>query len=181
MAQGKDTCQICGAEARVRILVGYRRGEPVFGVYCLACSDQLESLKVMGGIDSSRRRLSLGSMLIVGGLVIGMLGVAGDYLGIRGARGFGLYQQFGVAVGALFILVGALLRVDAVGVVGMVVFALAACADLLGLAGTAGIGWKQQSAIVAGSVLIVAGIVLRRRRHGRDPRREDAGGDALSA
>jgi hypothetical protein len=109
-------------------------------------------------------------MVILAGLIIAFLGAWGDYLGIRGSSGVGWYQQLVMGLSVLLVLLGALFRADAVAIIGALAFVISAGADLLGLDGSVGIGWKQQLGIGIGLVLIGSGLWLRRRdrRHDAD-------------
>ncbi|MBN1345163.1 MAG: hypothetical protein JXQ73_20885 [Phycisphaerae bacterium] len=159
----RHRCEICGEPARVRVLDRYANGEPVFRQYCLDCADRDDPIGGPGSGPSSRHHLTFASLMIVAGLSISLLGALGDYVGVHSGVGIGWYQTIGIAVGALFVLIGALLGADVIAVFGTIVFGLAACADLMGFGGVAGIGWKQNLAIFAGVVLTFVGVLLRLR------------------
>jgi hypothetical protein len=156
-------CDICGKPASVRVLERYADGEPVFKRYCLECAQRVGGAATMKGGATSRHRMSRGSLLIAAGVLIVIVAATGDYIGIRGSSGFGWYQALGICLGALFVLIGALLGVDVFAIFGTIVFGLAACSDLLGIAGVPGIGWKQNLAIFAGVVMTTVGVILRFR------------------
>lgn len=46
---------------------------------------------------------------------------------------------------------------------GILVFTLAALADLLGIASAPGIGWKQQSGFLMAAVMVALGVLCRRK------------------
>lgn len=166
-ASHRCVCECCGEPARVRILRGYRGGRPVRHAFCLACAervaDSLAPTAYSGGLDARRVRLSTGAVLVFGGMLVAMLGAAADLLGVGSHAGFGWAQQSGLVLGLVFVAIGALLRIDIVGVVGTLCVGLAALADFLGSSPSPGIGWRQQLAIGAGLLLIVAGVLMRRR------------------
>ena len=156
-------CDTCGKSATVRVLEKYADGEPVFKRYCLECAQRAGGAPVIEGDAAPKHRLSFGSMLIAAGVLIVIVAATGDYIGIRGSSGFGWYQALGICLGALCVLIGALLGVDVIAIFGTIIFGLAACSDLLGIAGVPGIGWKQNLAIFAGVVLTTVGVILRLR------------------
>jgi hypothetical protein len=104
------------------------------------------------------------SLIIIIGLLLAVLGASADLFGMHGAAGFGWKQQAGVIVGALLVVLGALLRVDALAVGGLILFAVAALADVYGTIGAPGMGWRQRVAIIVGLVLVLGGLRLRHRR-----------------
>ena len=166
MKNNNDVCEICGEPTRVRILEGYIDGKPMLRHFCFRCADEAHvKMQVMAG-EHSGRRMSIGGLLIFAGLFVGAIGVLGDYLGIEGHSGLGWYQQTGIALGALLIVVGSLFRVDTMAEAGVLVFGLSLLADVFGLRGAAGIGWKQQLATLAGVAMALTGIWLRRRARG---------------
>lgn len=149
-------CEGCGRPARVHILEGYREGKPVTRASCLHCADTLLT-KPGARPMSSAPRNGWAILLMAAGAVLAVSGVLADQVGVRGASGFGGYQVVGVIAGALSVLIGAVLRSDAVGAAGLVVLVLAASADLLHFGGQAGFGWKQRAAVVLGLLLVFAG------------------------
>lgn len=156
-------CQVCGRPARVRILEDYVAGSPVYRQYCLTCADAHEIGRTVDDMDANRPRTTTGTLIVIAGLTFGMFGVFGHRFGIAWTAGLGPRQQAGIVAGVLLIMLGALLRVDAVAVVGMVVFGLAACADLIGLGGFGGSNVGQQLFIAVGLMLTCIGLALRWR------------------
>ncbi len=160
-----EKCETCGRPARVRVLEEYQDGAPVFKQYCLECADQRSDRTVANSDPTSDKpRLSFASLMILAGLLIATVAVLGDYIGIRGSGAMGWYQVAGLVIGALFVVLGAMLRADVIALFGTIVFGLAVCVDLFGLSAMPGIGWKQGLAIVVGVALMVVGVVLRFRR-----------------
>ena len=108
----------------------------------------------------------MGTLLIfAAALLAGIIGLI-DFVGITGSRGFGAAQLAGVGVGTLLVLFGLLLRIDVLTIFGAVLVILAAGADLLGIAGADGLGWKQRVGFVVAAALGAGGSVLRRRACG---------------
>ncbi|MFO0837885.1 MAG: hypothetical protein U1D55_05115 [Phycisphaerae bacterium] len=154
------TCAVCGASARVHVLEGYRGGQPCYRSLCFQCADAARRVE---RVSPRRHRTGRGLALalILGGVSLGILGAVGDRLGIGANRGFGWLQQSGLATGALFVVLGALLRIDLIAIVGTILFGLAASADLLRGTDRHLIGWRQQSAILLAAVITAAGVTLR--------------------
>jgi hypothetical protein len=155
-------CAVCKQAARVRILETYVAGRPVIRHFCFECAD-----RYFGQLSQQDppvvRRASLGALLILAGLLLGLVAIVADHLGIHGSPGFGWYKQTGLLTGSLLICLAAFWRIDIIGVLGILMLGLAAGANLLGLAGRDGFGWKQQVAMAAGLLLVVAGTLVRRR------------------
>jgi hypothetical protein len=161
MTQSTNVCMICGQAARVRILANYVGGEPAFQHYCFQCADHYLGQQVAA--PAAPRRVSIGSLIILAGTTFGLLGLAADHLGIHGNPGFGWYKRSALAAGSLLVCLGSFWRIDVLGVIGILLFLAAASANVLGLAGREGFGFKQQLAVAAGLVLIAAGMALRTR------------------
>ncbi len=161
-------CDACGAEARVHLLEGYRGGLPAGRSLCFDCADLVRRVDRVGGLGIGRSRRGLSIILACSGVALAALGLLGDRLGIGDTPGIGWLQRSGLAVGALFVVLGALLRIDLIAVAGTILFGLAAIADLLkGAAGDV-IGWKQQSAILVGAFITCLGVMLGLRSRSRE-------------
>ncbi len=160
----RTRCERCGAPVRVHILEGYVEGKPVRRHLCSDCADTAYALYLKHGAGHVRPRLSLGSLLITGGLLLVVLGISVDQFGIQGSAGFGWKQQAGLLAGLFVVIVGSLLRIDVVAIAGAILVAIAALADVSGLIGAPGVGWRQQAVILAGLVFIWGGIFLRKRQ-----------------
>jgi hypothetical protein len=168
LTQHEATCQTCGQAAKVWILQGYKDGKSVIGPFCFACADHAER-GLVGAVENhdGRPRMSLASLLILAGFLVGIVGIAGDYLGIRGFNCFGWYPQACVSVGGLILVLGAIFRVDALALMGGLVLGLLIFSELFGLNGSGGMGWKQQLAVVMGGGMLLIGVWLRRMKRGR--------------
>ncbi len=155
-------CQDCGRPVKVWVMKGYREGKPVMGQFCMDCADRQNWGLTTDRPGQETGRLGAGSLFIFLGLSVGILGIMGDYLGIRGFNGLAWHQQIGLTLGALLVVIGALFRVDPLVVIGALGFGFSVFSDTFGLTGDKGFGWKQEFAVVAGLVMILIGFVLRR-------------------
>lgn len=158
---GARRCEICGEAARVRVLRGYVHGEPLYQQFCMECADAAARSPAPRA-GASHGHLRGPALLIVVGAVVAAFGALGDQVGASGSSGFGVYQLTGVLVAGACVVVGSLLAIDPLAAFGMLLLAVAAGADLLGLgAGDGWFGWKQAAAIVAGLAVCVAGFIWR--------------------
>ena len=159
---------MCGVPARVRVLEGYAHGRPLVRRYCMTCAEAVEHPSSLSSDGmKGRRRLGVGSLLMVTGIIAGSIASLADHLAGGGYGGFGVYQTVAVVLGALFVLLGTLTRVDVLAVFGMLVFAVAVVADLARVGGSPGFGLKQQIGVAIALLLVGVGFALRRRaRHG---------------
>jgi hypothetical protein len=162
-------CDRCGAPARVHVLAGYADGRPIGRHFCHACADVAYELHLGAEAGPGRPRPRVSSLIIVVGVVFAVLGTSFDLFGVKGAAGFGWQQQGGVAAGVLLVILGGLLRVDALAIGGALLFGAAVLADVYGTLGSPGIGLKQQLLVAAGVLLIFAGVWLRRRKKHKHP------------
>lgn len=160
------TCAHCGGPARVQVLEGYAAGRPLRRRLCLGCVDGHFARYIASGAESGRPHLSISSGFLFTGALVALLGVSADQIVPAGSDGFGWRQWSGLLTGALFITLGAMLRVDIVGIAGAALSAIAILADVLGNAGSPGIGWKQSLAIIGGIGFVAIGLKLRQREAG---------------
>lgn len=100
MDQISNACAGCGQAARIRILETYVAGRPVIRHFCFECADRHFGVPEPG---PPVHRASVGSLLIVAGLAVGLLGLAGR-------DGFGWKQQIAIGLGLLFITIGIVVR-----------------------------------------------------------------------
>jgi hypothetical protein len=157
-------CEHCGKLARVYILEGYADGKPLRRCLCLNCADTEDERWLDGDTGLIGGRRSSASLLTAVGLLLLAFGAFVDELGIHTSIGFGLKQQTSLLIGALVVILGGLLRIDVLTVAGVILFGLAALADVFREIGSPGVGWQQGMAIVAGVAFLLAGLLLRRRR-----------------
>ncbi len=156
-----NLCAQCGKSADVCVLVEYVDKQPQFIRLCAACSDLLpEPAPSVSSLPLNRR---ISTVFLMAGLGVGLLAAFGDLVAITPTQGFGLLQQFGVLVGCFVIVLGALLRIDAVALAGTTLAAVAAVMDLVGPSGNEGIGPKQRLALAGALALLVIGLAIRSR------------------
>lgn len=170
----ENVCDTCEELARVHILERYEEGAPVFRHFCTDCADKVDESTASSPFMLDRHRASTASLLILIGVSLGAMGIAADYIGIPRGSGFGWLRFLGLAIGALLVLVGALIRIDVVGLAGTVIFGLTACVSLFGLSKASGIGWKQQLAVLVGLALMLTGLMLKRRTDGEDGQKDES-------
>ena len=163
MTDAHNTCSVCGRPALLHVNLGSVDGKPNIRDYCQGCADRhLDEWR------APRRRLTggrhaIGGLLIMSGVALGIVAVFADGLGIAGHSGFGWYQRGGALGGVLLIFVGAIFRIDVLGVSGTILFVLAIGVDYFGIGRSAGLGWRQEAALVVALLLLAAGLFFRRR------------------
>lgn len=157
-------CERCGAAPEYVLLTGYdARGSAVFRRWCHGCADQVDTTRVAAPDAQARTALVLAGISLVVGLLLGGLSLVADHVGASGHPGFGIYQRTGVILGLIALAVGALARVALLEIAGLVVFAVAAFADLLMLKFRPGFGWKQQLVALLAAGLLALALTMRRR------------------
>ena len=159
----RQLCEDCGEPGRVQILQGYRAGSPVVRFLCMQCADQTCSVTVKESAGVVRGRLSAGATLVLGGVCLGLLVIFRQQIGLGEISGLGGGGRLIASLGALLVLLGALLQVDVVGVLGTLVFGVAAGTNLIGLANAEHVGLVSSGGLAASVGLIVAGLIVRRR------------------
>jgi hypothetical protein len=159
----KRCCEDCGQPGRVQILVGYRAGAPVMRVLCMPCADLACQAAPETDTRAARGRLSAGATVILGGVCVGLFAILSHKAGFGPSGTFGIEERLAACLGALLVLIGALLRVDVVAVVGTLVFGVAAGAALIGPVDANHIGLMSRCGIAAGLGLIAVGVALRWR------------------
>ena len=152
-------CDVCGEAARVHVLEGYFRGEPVIRRLCFRCASRFPP-SVLGGARD-RPRIGIAALIGLAGVVFGMVGVFADALIPEGHAGFGWYQRTGVALAVVIALVGMLMRADVVMLGGLFLFVAALCADWIGGARTPGIGSKQEALLAIGTACVACALIAR--------------------
>lgn len=166
-------CETCGRAACVHVLEGYDHGRRVVRRFCLDCADR--AVPWPGDTSSAGLRPGLPALGVLCGAALLGLGLFGDLLVPERHAGFGLYQQTGVVLAAIVVLVGVLLRVGPLAVAGLFLLGGSIGADWFGLVSGPGIGWKQQLMIASGAVLTAGGLAVRQlRRQWRAARVRDS-------
>lgn len=165
-AIGATRCCRCGGEARVAVLLGYQSNHSVAHDLCLICADA-GSFRPIQDVSRAPRRISLGTTLALAGAGLGLLSFGWD--GVMAGLGQLLGMQSGlVAIGALLVLIGALLRADVIALAGTAAFVVGLAAEILLLQPTPGLGWKQQVGLSLAVGLMLWGGIVRRLDSRRD-------------
>ena len=153
-------CPVCGTDSLVTILREGSDGDRQLSQFCRECTRRSES-----EARSRHRQIvaGLASPLTYSGIVLLTLAITADHLSISGRSGFGWRQIAGAEVGFLCVVLGVLLQRAFLGTAGLFLLVLSLLADLLALGHSPGLGWRKQSALVVGTVLVGAGLFLRRR------------------
>jgi hypothetical protein len=152
-----QACGVCGQPARVRLLEGYHAGEPLFQLLCMRCADAVpEHVPRVRSSTAQRRAWTLAA--VAGGLVLAACGLLVEHVHARMSAGEWLIRTLAVLGGAAGIFCGALLNSPTLGLTAAVLFAIAAGAELLGIHGAPGVGWKQLLAVLGGLSLALAGM-----------------------
>lgn len=144
-----QSCLLCPKPVRVRVLTGYSDSKPQISGYCLDCVEAASTPSVKVNKDAGSFALLLAHI----GLAFGVVGAFSDWILIESESGFGFHQQVGIALGVISFTLGVMLRIDLMVVGGLVLFALAAGADMI--SSQPGYGWRQDL-LLKGGLLIVA-------------------------
>jgi hypothetical protein len=153
-------CPVCGTDSLVTILREGSDGERQLRQFCRECARRSDS-----EVRSRQRQIAAGlaSPLTWSGIILLTLAITADFLAISGRSGFGWRQVTGAEVGFLCVVLGLLLRRAFLGTAGLFLLVLSLLADLLALGHSPGPGWRTLTALVAGTVLVGAGLFLRHR------------------
>ncbi|HYN04462.1 MAG TPA: hypothetical protein VE359_18580 [Vicinamibacteria bacterium] len=152
-------CPVCGTDSLVTILREGDDGERQLRQFCRECARRGDS-----EVRSRQPRIaaSFAAPLTWSGILLLALALTADYLSISGRSGFGWRQVTGAELGFLCVVLGVLLQRAFVGTAGLFLLVLSLLADLLALGHAPGPGWRMRAALVAGTVLVAAGLFLRR-------------------
>jgi hypothetical protein len=152
-------CPVCGTDSLVTILREGDDGDRQLRQFCEECAKRSDS-----EARSQQRQSAAGlaAPLTWSGILLLMLAITADHLSISGRSGFGWRQVTGAEVGFLCVVLGLLLQRAFLGTAGLFLLVLSLLADLLALGHAPGPGWRTQVALVAGTVLVAAGLFLRR-------------------
>ena len=152
-------CPVCGTDSRVTILREGDDGDRQLRQFCRECTARADS---EARSRQPRILASLAAPLAWSGIILLMLAITADHLSISGRSGFGWRQVTGAELGFLCVVLGVLLQRAFVGTAGLFLLVLSLLADLLALGHAPGTGWRTKAAVVAGTVLVAAGLILRR-------------------
>jgi hypothetical protein len=108
------------------------------------------------------RSLNRGAILICVGVFTLAITLFADQIGFGQESGFGWKQDIALALGAILVAAGALLRIATLLVIGVIIAVLTLLADWLRLGSVEGFGLKQLTGSLLGVVLIVAGLYRTR-------------------
>lgn len=158
MTQPERICELCGTSATVHVsnVVG---GVATMRHFCEDCVD----IASFDAHDPPRHWAAaavLGSM----GLVVLLLSLFADWLRFGSAEGFGWYQQAGVVIGGVVLLLGAVARAPTLLIIGMFAFLLSILADWFAFGSAEGFGWQQLLGTAAGAILIIAALLVGRSK-----------------
>jgi len=160
-------CVRCGHPASVTVVAEDDDGRRTAQEFCLACAEKRPQPRSHAGRQAL---LSLvPGLMIKLGAVLAVLVFFADELGISGKRGFGWRQWAGGEIGALVLVVGALLRSGWVTIGGLALMILSLGADDLRVGHSPGMGWREQAALAVAAVSVIVGLVWQRRIRRRGP------------
>lgn len=151
---GGAICERCGARARVHI-TSERTGSHGMRHLCFDCAEAERPVR-----QRRKSAFNLGAVCLAVGALFVLLSVFADQLALGDSQGFGAWQTAGLVAAISLIGVGAALRIPTILVIGCCGGLLSVLADKFKLGGAPGFGLGQTTGIVAGSALIVLGIVI---------------------
>jgi hypothetical protein len=156
-------CAVCDRPARIHVLQGYHDGERLVRHLCLHCAQSQQQWQAPKTVESSesRARPRISTLLTSVGVAIGLVALLGDWVSPDVRAGFGLYQQSGIAIASILILMGMVVRSDVIVLGGMASFVGVMLLDHLGGTPTPGLGWKQQTLLMAAVVLVGVALTIR--------------------
>ncbi len=165
------TCSACSAPARVHILRGYSKGDPLIVRLCLACANREAESRATADVDV-RRRVGMGSLLVFVGTLLALSGAMNAFFQLSSHAGFGWIQTFGVGLGAFLAVCGGLLKVDLLAVSGAFLVGLMAGLDWLDLEGQQH-SWIHQAGACLGLASMLIGLGILRRRNEKRRQKKD--------
>ena len=152
-------CAVCGTDSLVTILREGDDGERQLRQFCKECARRADA---EARSRQPRLAASFAGPLTWSGILLLALALTADYLSISGRSGFGWRQLTGAELGFLCVVLGVLLQRAFLGTAGLFLLVLSLLADLLALGHAPGPGWRTKAAFLAGTVLVAAGLTLRR-------------------
>jgi len=91
-----------------------------------------------------------------------LLSVGADHLQIGKEIGFGSYQQLGVAIGIVLLILGAVAQAGTIIAIGAAAVALSILADWIGFGNSPGFGAQQWTGTIFGLALLAAAFRMSR-------------------
>ena len=164
MSKGRPVCEKCGLPALVHISDQVPDKGMVVRHYCMHCADEHDRLDAQLPA-SGDNRLSDAAALFVAGVFVLVLSLFADFLRLGGSSGFGLQQLGGVLVGAVLMLLGAIVRAPTMLVFGAITVGLSVVADMIPVGAAEGFGTNQLAGTILGTVLI--GVAVWRAKRSR--------------
>ena len=159
MPKQNDECERCGAPLPDR---DPDPAPPEAGprLVCPACEGEGPGR----GAGGSAQRAAV---LISVGLFVLAISVLADLLAFGSAAGFGWQQIAGLGLALVLVLTGAMMRIPAIAIIGLIVGVLALLADWLAFGSAEGFGWQQILGVALGAALAAGGVFSTRVRQGR--------------
>ena len=158
----KPVCERCGAVAIVHIRPNAADAETVYH-FCLTCADAVAGDYSRDDLPDQHRR-NRAALFVLVGLIVLVLSVGADFFHFGQAEGFGWKQMTGLFCGIALVVLGSIIRSQTVALTGLIMGGLTLLADWLGFGSSPGIGWQQMAGILLGTVLVLAGLYVTRRR-----------------
>lgn len=145
---GKHYCASCGAVARVNVLRGYEKGQPVSDFCCVNCVGQVELEQAV--TPAVLQRLRFNELLGIVSILLCAFALAGDIWLPTAHPGFGMSQRLGIVLSSVLLLAGMLFGAELLAVLGGIGVAMALSVDWFGWTTGPGIHWKWQTAMFVG-------------------------------
>jgi hypothetical protein len=146
-------CPVCGTSSLVCVVSSHD------GSLCQVCRE-CERRRVSKARSGVRQVASgQAKILIYTGILLTLLTLTVDRLSISGVAGFGWRQMTGAELGMLTIVIGFLAGRGLIGVAGLFLLVLSLGADFLHLGRAPGIGWRKETALAVGSLLLAGGML----------------------
>jgi hypothetical protein len=157
MDTSKPLCERCGAPAIVHITSENSAGSGVRHL-CLNCADSEDA-----AVRRTNRGLDHAAILIVTGLMALIISGFADVLKWGNGGAFGYKQIIAVFLAGGGLLIGAAARIPTLYLLGLVTGGLTLIADYARFGNSPGYGVEQCAGVIAGAILLGAGIFVARR------------------
>jgi hypothetical protein len=149
-------CPVCGTASVACVLSSQDGGLRQF---CRECERRR-----LANARSGVRQVASGQakILIYAGILLTLLTLTVDRLSISGVAGFGWRQMTGAELGILTLVIGFLAGRGLLGMAGLFLLVLSVGADFLHLGRAPGLGWRKETALAVGSLLLAGGMFWQR-------------------